>query len=185
MTYDFRNLSYLDFEDLARDLIGRELGMRFEAFCAGPDGGIDGRNAAAKSNLSLLQAKHYAGSAFCDLKSAMKRARPAINKLKPMRYILATSCGFTPKSKAELAEVIGPTLLGESDIFGPEDLEHIGSSFDHLVGASEQNRRHFQPYRLGRLQVDHQFELRRLLDSQLARIRPFKNLVDICCKPLE
>jgi len=63
--------------------------------------------------------------------------------------------------------------------------QQIGSLFDHLVGATEQNRRHFQPYRLGRLQIDHKFELRRLLDSQLARIRSLKNLVDICCKPLE
>jgi DNA polymerase III delta prime subunit len=136
MTYDFRNLSYLDFEDLARDLIGRELGFRFQAFCTGPDGGSDGRNAAAKSDLSLLQAKHYAGSTFSDLKSAMKRARPAIDKLKPMRYILATSCSFTPTSKAKLAEVIGPTLLGESDIFGPEDVNGLLRKFGDIEQAN-------------------------------------------------
>jgi Restriction endonuclease len=136
MTYDFCNLSYLDFEDLARDLIGRELGMRFEAFCAGPDGGIDGRNATAKTSLSVLQAKHYAGSTFSDLKSAMKRARPAIDKLKPTRYILATSCGFTPTSKAELAEVIGPALLGQSDIFGPEDLNGLLRKFGDIEQAN-------------------------------------------------
>lgn len=136
MAYDFRNLSYLDFEDLARDLIGRELVLRFEAFCAGPDGGIDGRNAVAKSSLSVLQAKHYAGSTFSDLKSAMKRARPAIDKLEPTRYILATSCGFTPTSKAELAEVIGPALLSESDVFGPEDLNGLLRKFGDIEQAN-------------------------------------------------
>ena len=47
MSYDLRALSWPDFEDLARDLIGRELGVRFEAFAPGPDGGVDGRHATA------------------------------------------------------------------------------------------------------------------------------------------
>lgn len=136
MTYDFRNLSYLDFEDLARDLIGRELGVRFEAFCAGPDGGIDGRHAAAKSSFSLLQAKHYAGSSIADLKSAMKRTRPAIDKLKPSRYILATSCGLTPPNKAELSALIGPALRSEADIFGPEDLNGLLRKFGDIEQAN-------------------------------------------------
>lgn len=41
MTYDFSNLASADFEDLVRDLIGRELNVRFEAFGPGPDGGMD------------------------------------------------------------------------------------------------------------------------------------------------
>lgn len=45
MPYTFDNLSPADFEDLVRDLIGREFGVRFEAFAAGPDGGMDGRQA--------------------------------------------------------------------------------------------------------------------------------------------
>jgi hypothetical protein len=43
MSYDLHALSWPDFEDLARDLIGRESGVRFEAFAPGPDGGMDGR----------------------------------------------------------------------------------------------------------------------------------------------
>src|SRR4051795_12178632 len=91
MTYEFHNLSYLDFEDLARDLIGRELGLRFEAFCAGPDGGMDGRHAPAKDATTILQAKHYAGSSFSALKSEMVKARASIGQLKPSRYLLATT----------------------------------------------------------------------------------------------
>lgn len=136
MAYDFRNLSYLDFEDLARDLVGRELGCRFEAFCPGPDGGIDGRNASAASGTVILQAKHYAGSSFSDLKAAMRRSRSAIGSLGPDRYVLVTSCGFTPGGKGELAQLIGPVLRNEDDILGPEDLNGLLRKYPDIEQAN-------------------------------------------------
>src|SRR5205823_5565390 len=41
----------------------------------------------------------------------------------------------------------------------------LAHSFDHLVGECEQPIRHIQAKRLRRLEVDHQFELGRLLDG--------------------
>jgi hypothetical protein len=84
VTYDFSNLAPADFEDLVRDLIGRELTMRFEAFGAGLDGGMDGRHAKGGA-ATILQAKHYARSSFKDLLAAMKRERPGIDRLVPAR----------------------------------------------------------------------------------------------------
>ena len=122
--YDFVTLSYADFEDIARDLVGCELGIRFEGFCAGPDGGIDGRHTIGGRS-TVLQAKHYARSGFPSLKSAMKHERAAIDRLAGDRYILVTSCPLTPANKAELAGIIGGKLLSESDILGPEDMNHL------------------------------------------------------------
>ena len=132
MTYDFKNLSAADFEDLVRDLVGKQFGMRFEAFCAGPDGGIDGRHANGPSNV-ILQAKHYEGSPYSKLKGAMKRERDSIDALAPGRYALATSCKFTPLSKSELAAIIGPSLQSQSDIFGPEDLNGLLRSYPDIL----------------------------------------------------
>ena len=73
MSYDFINLSPADFEDLVRELIGQELKIRFEAFSAGPDGGMDGRHSAG-AKVTILQAKHYVGSTFAKLKSALKKS---------------------------------------------------------------------------------------------------------------
>lgn len=39
MSYDSASLSPADFEDLVRELVSRELGVRFETFAPGPDGG--------------------------------------------------------------------------------------------------------------------------------------------------
>ncbi len=117
MTYDFTSLSHVDFEDRSRDLIGKELGIRFEAFAPGPDGGMDGRHAIG-TRKTILQAKHYAGSRYSDLKRVMKKERASIDRLAPDAYILTTSCKLTHTRKAELAKIIGPSLKSEGDTFG-------------------------------------------------------------------
>ena len=126
MGYSFSNLSPADFEDLVRDLIGKELNVRFEAFNAGPDGGMDGRHSQS-GKTTVLQAKHYLGSTFTALRAALRKERRSIEKLRPRprRYILATSQAISPKRKAVLAKTIGPSLKRESDIFGPAELNGL------------------------------------------------------------
>lgn len=106
MAYDFSSLSHSEFEDLARDLVGREIELRFEAFPEGRDDGMDGRHARADGSV-MLQAKHYHGSGFAALKSKMTKERQSIDRLAPARYILVTSARVTPKNKNALAQIIG------------------------------------------------------------------------------
>lgn len=89
MAYDFSSLSHNEFEDLARDLVGREIDKRFEAFPEGPDDAMDGRHALAGGD--IVQAKHHQRSGFSALKSKMKSERTAIDGLAPSRYFLVTS----------------------------------------------------------------------------------------------
>jgi TIR domain len=136
MNYDFASLSHSEFEDLVRDLVGREIGKRFEAFPEGPDDGIDGRHALADGTI-ILQAKHYHRSGFVALKSKMARERPSINRLQPKRYILVTSAPLTPKNKGVLGEIIGPALQTPGDIFGPGDLNALLRKYPDIEKAHQ------------------------------------------------
>lgn len=124
MTFSFDNLSPADFEDLSRDLLGRELCVRFEAFGPGRDGGVDGRHASAGNN-TILQAKHYRLSDFEALARTMRKERASIDALTPDRYLLTTSRPLTPPAKDRLAEIIGPSLQSTGDILGNEDINGL------------------------------------------------------------
>src|ERR1044072_3224088 len=58
------------------------------------------------------------------------------------------------------------------------------ASFDHLVGAGEQRRRHGQAECLGGSQIDDEFECRRLFDWKIAWTRALQNLVDESGRPV-
>ncbi|GGC15356.1 hypothetical protein GCM10011494_37760 [Novosphingobium endophyticum] len=124
MTFSFDALSPADFEDLSRDLLGRELGVRFEAFGPGRDGGVDGRHAAA-GDTTILQAKHYRLSDFNALARTVQKERASIDALTPNRYLLTTSRPLTPPNKDQLATIIGPSLEGTCDIFGNDDINGL------------------------------------------------------------
>ncbi|WP_379553773.1 toll/interleukin-1 receptor domain-containing protein [Qipengyuania sp. DGS5-3] len=124
MSYDFASLSPTEFEELARELVGAELKIRFEAFAEGPDSGMDGRHCTGGDS-TILQAKHYHRSGPSKLKSKMAAERETIDRLAPHRYILVTSAALTPHNKSELRDTIGPSLQNTGDIFGPDDLNAL------------------------------------------------------------
>lgn len=124
MSYDFHNLSDIDFEDLSRELLGAHLGCRFEAFGPGPDGGIDGRHSVGSAT-TILQAKHYLKSRIDGLKRAVAKEAIKIAPLAPSRYILTTSKSLLPKNKATLANELGTILKNIGDIFGKEDINAL------------------------------------------------------------
>src|SRR5262245_5028849 len=53
------------------------------------------------------------------------------------------------------------------------------NSLDQLISLCDELRRHFEPERLGGLEVDHQLELRGLLDGQVGGLGALQDLVHI------
>ncbi|MDQ6803916.1 MAG: restriction endonuclease [Actinomycetota bacterium] len=124
----FDNFSPYDFEIFVGDLLGAELGVRFEAFPRGADGGIDLRYVAPnRKRPHVVQCKHYAGSAFSNLLTAAKREAGRLAKLdpKPLTYRFVTSRGLTATNKARLATLLSPWIKHENDVVGAQDLEGL------------------------------------------------------------
>lgn len=122
--YDFKSLSPLDFEDLVRDLLQAELGIRLESFGPGRDQGIDCRHAVGESRL-IVQAKHLAGSPVNAVVAAARGEDAKVKALAPSRYILATSLPLTPQLKKRIREAIPSAPLVDGDILGHAELNNL------------------------------------------------------------
>ncbi|MCE8510531.1 restriction endonuclease [Ruegeria pomeroyi] len=122
--YDFGNLSPIEFEALVADLLGEELGVTFETFSEGADGGIDARFSTAKGDI-ILQAKHYKESTWSDLKTAAKNEHPKIIQLNPKVYHFLTSQKLTPSRKTELKICLSHESVLKTNIRGRTEINAL------------------------------------------------------------
>lgn len=124
VAYDLLSLSPDDFQLLVRDLLQAELGLRLETFTHGADQGIDLRTVHSGQGTLIVQCKRYK-----DFRSLLRNIRndelPKIQRLRPARYILATSVPMNPQRKARLLALLTPFCRTESDILGDEDLNNL------------------------------------------------------------
>lgn len=133
--YNYHRLSPTDFEMLASDLLGAELGVKFERFAEGRDGGVDFRHISEDGKDIVGQAKRYQSTNALIQKIGTELAK--LGRLKPTRYVLVTSCSLTAANKLTIAEKLSPWLK-EGDIWGAEHLD------DLLAQHPEVLRRNFK-----------------------------------------
>lgn len=136
--YDFKSLSPFDFEELVRDLIQIDLGLRLESFKSGRDDGIDLRYAKSGGNDIIVQCKHYSRSTIHSLYSNLRREAAKAFKLNPRRYIVATSINLSPKNKQKILDILSPLCTSPMDIYGADDLNNL------LSNNKDIERRHFK-----------------------------------------
>jgi DNA polymerase III delta prime subunit len=128
--YDFLNLSYIDFEDLVRDLFSINYNIEFESFSQGKDKGIDLRFISDKNIKWIVQCKRYTD--FNDLFSSLKSEFKKVIKLKPDRYSIVTSVPLNPSKKEKIYNLFSNIIQNPSDIIGKEGLNALLTKFPEV-----------------------------------------------------
>jgi len=120
MNYDLNILDPIEFEQFVGDLFSREWNTILESFKPGKDQGIDLRH-CFKNKTTIVQCKRYNEQKIAQLKSNLKGEVKKIEKLKPDRYILATSIPLSELEKKSILEILSP-WCSCSDIYGKNEL---------------------------------------------------------------
>lgn len=135
MPFNLLALSPKEFEMLGADLVGSMLGVRFELFTSGPDGGMDGRYTTADGDI-ILQAKRYGG--WGSLSQVMKDERDKVTRLNPFEYWLLTTVGLNDKRKKVLGATLSHPSVSRARMLGREDIEALLERREHK-GVVESN----------------------------------------------
>ena len=125
LNYDFRSLlEPLEFQNLICEIIQIRDQITLEIFKDGRDSGIDGRY-ATKDKTIIVQAKRYSQD-FARLYRDLETIELAkVKKLKPQRYILATSVDLSPANKEKIMTLFKGYITTMSDILGKSDINNL------------------------------------------------------------
>ncbi|MED3952604.1 restriction endonuclease [Priestia aryabhattai] len=130
LIYDFTILSPPEFEEFSRDILQEKLGITFESFKDGKDGGIDFRYSADKRNTIIVQAKRY--EKFSYLIRELNKELDKVKNLNPQRYIIVTSVDLSVTEKNKILNIFDGYIKNTSDIIGKKDLNNWLSQYEYL-----------------------------------------------------
>lgn len=122
---NWRSLTDIDFEELAADLLSAEFATAVERFGRGADGGVDLRWVEVGDGVGIAQCKHYIDSTFAQLRASAAKEAPKIAKLKPSRYLFATSRTLTANQKDQLKSTLSPWIKSTQDVLSGSDLDQM------------------------------------------------------------
>ena len=125
MSYDYRNLSPVEFERLCADLVSLKEGVPYQRFGEGRDDGVDlWYEDAASGKSTIVQCKRYKDTK--QLISVLEKSEvQKVRKLEPQRYCLLTSASLTPQNKRRIKDIFSPYIKTTQDIWGCDDLDGL------------------------------------------------------------
>ncbi|MFE5682263.1 restriction endonuclease [Streptomyces sp. NPDC056512] len=133
-SFDLSRLTDFDFEAVCKDLFEEELGVSLEIFSAGPDGGVDLRHFGDAEEALIIQCKHWHRSTRSKLIEYIRKSEaPKVQRLRPYRYILATSVELTKDAKDKLFQALKPYATTPGDIYGRHELDALLRKHERVV----------------------------------------------------
>ena len=132
--YNLEVLNDKEFEELCKDLLEEELGLKFQIFKTGRDKGIDLRYAKNTENEIIVQVKQYNRSTYSNLKVDLKKEKEKVNKLskKPRRYILMTALDLSVGQVDEITMQMDPIIINSQDVYSKERIMNLISKYKEI-----------------------------------------------------
>ncbi|MFF1706197.1 restriction endonuclease [Streptomyces sp. NPDC058252] len=125
-TFELSRLTDFDFEAVCKDVFEEEFGVSLEIFASGADGGVDLRHVYSDGSELIIQCKHWHRSSRAKLVDYVSKVEaPKVARLKPARYVLATSLTLTKGAKDKLATALQPYVKSPGDIFGKDEIDAL------------------------------------------------------------
>ena len=113
--FNYKNLCDYEFEILCKDIMQKKLGVPFQIFARGRDGGIDITDDTVSKNV-VIQVKHYINSKYSDLISSLKKEVSKVAELKPEKYYVCCALELTPANKTEIFNLFAEYMEGSCNI---------------------------------------------------------------------
>lgn len=135
--YDFMTLAPDDFEAVVADLFSKEWGARLETFKPGKDQGIDMRHSRTLTGESevIIQCKRYRSDRFAALARSLADEQANLQRLRPARYVVATSVALSDHQKEKLLQLTSPWCRGKEDIYGSTELNGMLRMHPEVIQA--------------------------------------------------
>ncbi len=124
--YNFNVLTWGEFEEFTKDLLSEEMGVSFQAFADGADGGIDLRYSACDNDRTIIvQCKRYKSASGLMANLAKERLKLDEMSPAPERYILSVSLDLTEDKINDIVALFSPYIKQSSDILAPKQLNSL------------------------------------------------------------
>lgn len=124
--YNLNVLTWGEFEEFTKDLLSEEMGVSFQSFADGADGGIDLRYSACDNDRTIIvQCKRY--KSVSGLMANLAKERLKLDEMSPApeRYILSVSLDLTESKIDDIVTLFSPYIKQSSDVVTPKQLNSL------------------------------------------------------------
>ena len=121
----------LSLKHLCKDIMEKKLSTKLRLFAKGRDGGIDLTNSAITHDI-IIQAKHYIGSKFSNLRTTLKNEISKVHKLKPKQYYICCGMQLTASNISEIYIMFSEFMDSDQNIITLKEIDEFLQHDDNI-----------------------------------------------------
>ncbi|MDT3699323.1 MAG: restriction endonuclease [Thermincola sp.] len=122
--FNYANLNDVEFEALCKDVMEKKLSTSLRLFAKGRDGGIDLTDNICTHNI-IIQAKHYIGSKFSNLRATLKKEIENVSKWNPNQYYVCCGMQLTDANIKEIYDMFSDFMDTDKNIITLKEIDEF------------------------------------------------------------